>query len=101
MTALETVRPVLAQWPDVRLAVVFGSTARGTARRRSDLDIGVSVPDTTDLMALRVTLEREGDITVDIIRLEEAPRERQPCTSGGFTGRPTRGVRDDGWALSA
>jgi predicted nucleotidyltransferase len=73
MTAVETLKPVLAEWPNIRLAVVFGSTARGTARRTSDLDVGVSVPDTVDLMALRVALQRASAHDVDVIRLEEAP----------------------------
>lgn len=73
MTAVETVRTVLGKWPDVRLAVLFGSTARGTERRGSDLDIGVSVSETVDLMALRVALQRASCEEVDVIRLEAAP----------------------------
>ena len=73
MTAVDNVRRTLEAWPDVRLAVLFGSTARGTARRASDLDIGVSVPETSDLMALRVAVQRATSQQVDVIRLEEAP----------------------------
>jgi predicted nucleotidyltransferase len=73
MTDVARVAQALEAWPDVRLAVLFGSTARGTAGRASDLDIGVSVTATADLMALRVTLQRASGQEVDVIRLEEAP----------------------------
>lgn len=73
MTVGEKLTQALDAWPDVRLAVLFGSTARGTARRASDLDIGVSLPETADLMALRVALQRASGQEVDVIRLDEAP----------------------------
>jgi predicted nucleotidyltransferase len=43
MTVAETLRSVLDQMPAVRLAVLFGSAAEGTARPVSDLDVGVSL----------------------------------------------------------
>jgi predicted nucleotidyltransferase len=72
MKDLARVAQALESWPDVRLAVLFGSTARGTAGRASDLDIGVSVPRAADLVALRVALQRASGQEVDVIRLEEA-----------------------------
>jgi predicted nucleotidyltransferase len=37
----ETIRAVLDRYPDLTLAIVFGSLAQGRARRESDLDIAV------------------------------------------------------------
>ena len=64
---------VLESQPDVRLAVLFGSTARATRRGDSDLDIGVLGLPTAALRALQLTLERATGRTVDVIALETAP----------------------------
>jgi uncharacterized protein len=37
----ERLRQVVASWPEIRLAVLFGSTARGESRPSSDVDIGL------------------------------------------------------------
>lgn len=39
--SLENVRTVLAKHPYLKQAIVFGSVARGQARRRSDIDVAV------------------------------------------------------------
>lgn len=73
---VEAIRQALEAVPEVRLAVLFGSTARGTARRGSDLDIGVSLADCpADPYgnALAVSLERLTGRTVDLILLDSAP----------------------------
>jgi predicted nucleotidyltransferase len=38
---LDAVRDALAQEPGIRLAIVFGSVAKGTARATSDIDVAV------------------------------------------------------------
>lgn len=57
----------------VRLAVVFGSAARGMARSRSDVDIAVLLDNDEGLPALRVALERVTGRSVDLISLRKAP----------------------------
>jgi predicted nucleotidyltransferase len=68
-------RRVIADYSCIRLAVVFGSTARGRSRRDSDIDIGVlldeSGPDIAQ--ALEVDLARALGRTVDLIVLNTAP----------------------------
>ena len=50
MAAIENLTRALEQIPSVRLAVLFGSAARGSSRADSDIDLGVS-------------LERESDFS--------------------------------------
>jgi hypothetical protein len=72
----DKLRRVLEQVADIRLAVLFGSAARGAAGSKSDLDIGVSFRqrDETELLPkLRITLERATGRVVDLISLHEAP----------------------------
>ena len=56
-----------------RLAVMFGSAARGTARSDSDVDVGVLLDDDDGLPALRVAIERAVDRSVDLVSLRTAP----------------------------
>ena len=54
--------------------MLFGSAARGTAHRRSDLDIAViGVRSPSRLAALAVTLARIAGREVEVIPLETAP----------------------------
>src|SRR4051812_14341338 len=65
------VRRALAGRSDVRLAMLFGSQARGTARPDSDVDLAIDAPDAAplELMApLSVALGCE----VDVVVLEDA-----------------------------
>ncbi|MDO8680498.1 MAG: nucleotidyltransferase domain-containing protein [Acidobacteriota bacterium] len=74
MDSLQDLTSALAADPDVQLAVVFGSAAKGTLHRRSDLDLAVmGVPSTTRLAGLAVTLARIAGREVDLIPLETAP----------------------------
>lgn len=57
----------------VRLAVMFGSVARGTARSNSDIDVGILLDDDDGLPALRVLIERAVRRSVDLVSLRRAP----------------------------
>jgi len=66
---------VLQAFPAVRLAVAFGSVARGDERAASDLDIGLLLdPDTPELRS-RIEAEqgRAAGREVDVIYLDAAP----------------------------
>lgn len=68
---LELVSQALALFPSVRLALVFGSVARATARDDSDLDVAVAGTD-VDLLGVAATLSREVGRDVHVVRLEDA-----------------------------
>jgi uncharacterized protein len=71
---IETLRAALEGMPAVQLAVVFGSHSRGTARQRSDIDLGLIVEkDSIDIQVLGVTLERLLGRTLHVVLLDEAP----------------------------
>ncbi len=53
----------------VRLAVLFGSQARGDAGAASDVDIAVRAPG-LDLLSIRADLERALGLTVDVVDLD-------------------------------
>ena len=74
MTAIENLTRVLEQVPRVRLAVLFGSAAKGTGRSDSDIDVGVSLERGSDLSpTLGVALERAAGRPVDLVWLDTAP----------------------------
>jgi predicted nucleotidyltransferase len=68
---------VLQAGPPLRLAMLFGSAARGTAHAGSDLDIGI-VPVDPEL-ALSIELDLQAELArvcgrdVDLVRLDRAP----------------------------
>lgn len=69
------VAPVFESWP-VRRAWLFGSVARGTQNRRSDVDLMVELEDTASLGFSFLTLEDEVSdaigCSVDLITLVRA-----------------------------
>jgi predicted nucleotidyltransferase len=74
MSAEELLKQVLERTPGLRLAVLFGSEARGDGEARSDLDVGVLFEDGRDTgPALEVALSRATRRTVDLVRLDTAP----------------------------
>ena len=67
------------RFPAVREVRVFGSRARGTARRASDLDLAISAPDATltEWFDLCDALENAPLIyELDIVRSERITNER-------------------------
>lgn len=73
-TLVETLTRVLDETANVRLAVLFGSAAKGALNSDSDIDIGVSMEGNRHVApALRVALERALGRPVDVVMLDEAP----------------------------
>ena len=68
--ALQEIQRVLRGRPDVRLAIVFGSRARGTARPDSDVDVAVHAPG-VDLFELGAALSRATGHEVDVVTLDD------------------------------
>ncbi len=69
----DTLAEALAAETNVRLAVLFGSEARGDAGAASDLDVAVAGPDARELPLLALKLERATGRPVDLIALTTAP----------------------------
>ena len=64
----------LESWPGVRLAVLFGSTARGESGPGSDIDLGVLFEAGQEsAAALEVALARATGRRLDLVRLDTAP----------------------------
>ena len=75
MDLLDRLRERAASLPELKLAVLFGSTARGQARKGSDVDLALLVdPDAPEarLRAL-IELERAAGREVDPVFVNEAP----------------------------
>lgn len=66
--------PVLARHPEVDLALLFGSQARGTAGPASDVDIGV-VGRAVDTLGLAIELTDAAGIQADVVDLSHDPPE--------------------------
>ena len=76
LPALDLIVAALRSGPPVRLAILFGSTARGTQRIDSDIDIGI-VPKDPELplneeLTLQTELSRVSGRQVDLVRLDRA-----------------------------
>lgn len=75
---MNAIRQTLVGDPRVAYALVFGSTARGTAQPARDLDVAVGLArgasfDARAVGALVADLERAAGQPVDLIFLHEAP----------------------------
>ena len=68
---LDTLRNALAREPEVSLALLFGSVARGTATSESDVDLAVRVEDDAQLPALAARLSAALGRDVDLISLRD------------------------------
>lgn len=75
MEMLERLKQQAASCPELKLAVLFGSTARGHARPRSDVDLGILLdPYSPDLrFRIEAELGRAAGRPVDVILLDDAP----------------------------
>lgn len=73
---LRELRAALRTEPGVRLAVLFGSFATGTAGERSDVDLLVRLADpaATRVAELTARLERRVGREVQVVRLDDAER---------------------------
>lgn len=67
----QTIREVLREFPELRLAILFGSRARGTANPSSDLDLAVDAPSEL-LGALGAALSSRLGLEVDITSVQQA-----------------------------
>lgn len=75
MEPTDQIQAVLERTPQIRLAVLFGSRARGTARERSDVDLALLLePSSAELKTqLEVELGRACTVPVEVVYLESAP----------------------------
>ncbi len=74
MAIAETLSLELEKMPGVRLAVLFGSSARRTQSPRSDIDLGVMLEHGAEgSLAIGVTLERVIGRPIDLVWLDGAP----------------------------
>ena len=61
VASYDTLARALAAEPDVRLAVLFGSEARGVAGVTSDLDVAIAGPDARELSSLALSSRAPRD----------------------------------------
>ena len=73
MSRIDELRRALEGDASIRLAVLFGSAARGLLRDDSDLDVGVLGVPGDRLSTLQLTLERAAQRPVDLVALEASP----------------------------
>ncbi len=69
-TVLDRLRDALRGRDDVRLALLFGSEARGTAGPASDVDVAVLAPG-VDLLTLAAQFREAVNREVDVVSLED------------------------------
>lgn len=90
-------RQILAGFPAVRLAVLFGSTARGRRTARSDVDLGVLLEedDPSQLWPIDAAAGTALRRTIDLVDLRRAP----PLLRFEIArdGRPLLERRDGEW----
>jgi len=71
----QTIQPVLATFPDVQAAFLFGSHATGRARPDSDVDLGLAGPPErleAQRLDLLTELTRAGLERIDLVLLDRA-----------------------------
>ena len=68
---IERIRGALAQRPEVRLALLFGSRARGVERERSDVDLAVAAAP-LDRLGIMRDLSMATGLSVDVVDLDRA-----------------------------
>ena len=108
-------RQVLAGTPGVELGVLFGSHARGTAHRGSDVDVAVrlSRDSLAERREIELALGRAAGRPIDVVHVDESPPllrfeiarggkllfERQPHVWADFRARAALDWWD--WAPTA
>lgn len=68
--AVESLRKALSDHQEVRLALLFGSRARGQARPDSDADVAV-LGENLDLLELAADLSDAAKIEVDVVDIQD------------------------------
>jgi len=91
----------LAQWleaqPDVRLAIVFGSVARGQARADSDIDIAIKADRPLRAERKMALIEGIAHLTGRPVDLVDLARIGEPLRGEVLKGHRLFGS-DDAWA---
>lgn len=85
--AVERLRRVLADIPEVRRAVVFGSYAAGRRDLMTDLDVLVEMDSTLDFVTRTARLYQRLDLGVDLDLLVYTPTELANMAEGGLARR--------------
>lgn len=106
---VETLRPLLAEFAGLRLALLFGSRARGDARPDSDLDLMIDGPAelvlpiasrVSEALEVEVDVTRISEVTIPLARqlLEEAVvvHEGAPGAAASFRTRTLIDLATDG-----
>lgn len=77
---LAALRPVLERHPEVRLALLFGSRARGVAQPDADLDLAVEVAhgEELDRLGLMAELASATGLEVDVVDVTPGRRVGYP-----------------------
>ncbi|HSL84349.1 MAG TPA: nucleotidyltransferase domain-containing protein [Thermoanaerobaculia bacterium] len=75
-----SIRPVLARHPEIRLALLFGSRARGVAGPAADLDLAVEVVrgEELDRLGLMAELSSATGLDVDVVDVTPGRRVGYP-----------------------
>lgn len=75
-STLSSLRRVLRTEPNISMAVVFGSVARGDEREESDVDLLVALrkPGLCHRVALAERLRKRTGLTLEVVALEDALR---------------------------
>ena len=97
---VSALREVLRTEPSVRLAVLFGSVARGSAHRRSDVDLLVDVDDPSPgaLGSLEEKLATTAGRRVQLVTVDAARKAPGLLSDALRDGRPVVD-RDEHWPL--
>jgi len=76
MDLAEELEEYFSRYAGIRLAVLFGSRARGDTHRASDVDIGIMLDHKPDLLELGGTLATLSELTckkIDLLELDGLP----------------------------
>jgi len=87
-----SLRPVFARHPEVRLAVLFGSRARGVAGPAADLDLAVEVArgEALDRLGLMAELASATGLDVDVVDVTPGRRVGYPLLAAIVRRMPSR-----------